>query len=98
MPYRIARLLIIDQPKRLIARGLPPAARTRTPADERINSRCPTSAIATDHTTGAAISGVWNVMRPVSHAGLVPPGDGNSNTASPVQTNDRPSVTTIDGI
>ena len=42
-------------------------------------------------------SGVLKVMIARSQSGALPPGVGSTRMASPSQTNDMPSVTTIDG-
>ena len=41
--------------------------------------------------------GVVTVMVDLSQSGALPPGVGSTNTASPAQTKDMPSVTTIEG-
>ncbi len=62
-----------------------------------MNSQCPTSARTTPTMIGSGTNGGLSRTAAASHPGAAPPGVGSTSSASPSQTNEAPSVTTIDG-
>ena len=71
--------------------------RSTTPNEVRIISTWVNRPITTQATIGSGTRGMWKPTAVLSQSGALPPGDGSSRIASPSQTNDRPSVTTIEG-
>ena len=63
----------------------------------RISANQATTAITTAAMIGKGTSGGFSFISQASHSGDLPPGVGRTSTASPSQTKDMPSVTTIDG-